>query len=100
MNAYETNGENAKEGDGSKKRIDVLVIDCLFSKGKHNTHYTLPDTIALIRKLQPKRALLVGMSCDDFLEHKEMNKVLEETFKDTDIRVELAHDGLCIRLDL
>ena len=60
----------------------------------------LPQTSELIRTLKPKKAYLVGMGCDSFLPHYEMNEVLEEMFEDCDIDVELAYDGLTVDVDL
>jgi hypothetical protein len=61
----------------SEQGIEVLVLDCL-KESPHNTHLSLPESLNLIRALRPKRALLVGMGCDSFPSHDEMNRRLKE----------------------
>mmetsp|Transcript_19977 Transcript_19977/g.31181 ORF Transcript_19977/g.31181 Transcript_19977/m.31181 type:complete len:402 (-) Transcript_19977:24-1229(-) len=70
--------------------IDVLVVDSLNWDKPNATHFSFRQALALIRKLQPKRTFLVGMSCDQFLPHDEAN----EELKNLDVKVELAYDGL------
>lgn len=74
---------------------DVLVIDSLNWSRKNPTHMSFEQALVLIRRLQPKRTFLVGMSCDSFLPHNEMN----EELKNLDIKVELAYDGLFLQAD-
>ena len=71
---------------------DILVLDSLSMDGFNPTHFSLKQGLELIRRLKPKRTFIVGMSCDRFLPHEEMNKEL----KALDIKVELAHDGLML----
>ncbi|KAL7518259.1 hypothetical protein ACHAWX_003104 [Stephanocyclus meneghinianus] len=71
---------------------DILVIDALNLNDFNPTHNNLEQSMQIIRKLNPKRTFVVGMSCDLFLPHEEMNKELAEL----DIQVELAHDGLVV----
>ena len=90
-----------KEKEAAGGRVEVLVIDSLLMTGKHNTHFTLPYAAEMIRKVKPKKAFLVGMSCDSFPPHKETNALLKEMFeKDGDIEVQLARDGLTVDVDL
>ena len=78
-----------------------MVLDCLFEHGPHNTHFCLPAAAALIRELRPRKALLVGMSCDAFPAHEEMNERLREMFPpEMGIEVKLAHDGLKVPVEL
>ena len=72
--------------------IDILVVDALSVHGKHPTHYNLKQALELVRRLKPRRTLLVGMACDNFPPHDEMNSVLKEL----DVKIELAYDGLLI----
>ena len=76
--------------------LDLLVLDCLFFKGSHNTHYALDDVAKLVAKLNPKKTVLVGMSCDSVPAHDEANKMLKLNFPKHD--VSLAYDGLKIEL--
>ena len=78
--------------------ITVLVLDCLQPR-KHNTHLGLDQSLDLIRKLRPKKTFLVGMSCDKFPPHHEMNAQLREKHSDIG-HVEFARDGLVMYLDL
>ncbi len=72
---------------------DVLVVDALSLDGlDHSTHYNLRQALELVRKLKPLRTFLVGMSCDRFLPHDDMNKEL----KALDVRIEFAYDGLMV----
>lgn len=54
--------------------IDLLVIDCL-GKRVHNTHLGIEQSLAIVAELRPKRTYMLGMSCDTFPDHDEMNKV-------------------------
>ena len=74
---------------------DVLVIDSLNWSRTNPTHLSFEQALVLIRRLQPMRTFLVGMSCDSFLPHDEMN----EELKNLDIKVELAYDGLFLQAD-
>jgi len=72
--------------------IDVLVVDSLNWDRPNATHFSFRQALKLIRRLQPKRTFLVGMSCDQFLPHDESN----EELKNLDVKVELAYDGLFV----
>lgn len=74
---------------------DILVLDALFLDGFAATHFNLQQALELARRLKPKRTYLVGISCDRFLPHDEMNKELEFL----DIKVELAYDGLMLETE-
>jgi hypothetical protein len=74
--------------------IDVLVVDSLNLSNPNPTHYTFEEALKLVRKLKPERTFVVGMSCDLFLPHHEMNKQLAEL----DIKIELAYDGLVVKV--
>lgn len=75
--------------------IDVLVVDSLTWDSPNPTHYSLKQALTLIRRLRPKRTFVVGMSCDGFLPHDEMN----EELKRLDVKIELAYDGLFLQAD-
>ena len=75
-------------------QTDVLVIDALSLNSNNPTHNNLEQSLKIIRRLKPKRTLIVGMSCDSFLPHDEMNEELSKL----DIQVQLAHDGLVIEV--
>ncbi|KAL3761674.1 hypothetical protein ACHAW5_002654 [Stephanodiscus triporus] len=72
---------------------DVLVVDALSLDGlDHHTHYNLRQAVELVRRLKPRRTFLVGMSCDRFLPHDDMNREL----KALDVDIEFAFDGLLV----
>lgn len=50
--------------------INILIVDCLF-EFLHPTHFGLEQAVNLVRRLRPKKALLVGMS--DAFEHHATN---------------------------
>ena len=84
----------------SDSKFSLLVLDCLFFQGEHNTHFCLDDCVKLVRELKPERVLLVGMSCDSVPEHSEANKILRKLFEDDGIDCQLAYDGQKIHFDL
>jgi phosphoribosyl 1,2-cyclic phosphate phosphodiesterase len=63
---------------------DILVINTLRFK-YHPTHFTLEQTLEMIRKIQPRKAYLVHMTHD--IKHAEVEKMLPE-------HVYLAYDNL------
>ena len=68
--------------------LDVLVMDAL-RPTPHPTHFSLPESLALLSELKPKIAYLIHMSHD--IEHGETEAALPAT-------VRLAYDGLALEL--
>lgn len=85
----------SKSGGG---QLDLLILDTLYKKGSHNTHFCLPQSLEAVKKIQPKRALFVGMTHE--FEHYRDNEELAEWSKREGIDVQLAYDGLRIPIDL
>ena len=56
--------------------------------------YSLEKALKLVRKIKPNRTYVVGISCDMFLPHDEMNNELAKL----DIQIEFAHDGLLLEV--
>lgn len=75
---------------------DILVIDSLLKTKIHPTHYSLEQAIQLAKRLGAKQTYVVGMNCDAFPPHDEMN---EELAKLKGINIQLAHDGLFVRME-
>ncbi len=73
---------------------DILVVDSLLRTGKNAVHFNLEDALALVERLMPKKTYIVGISCDDFPDHDEANRIIAER----NPTVQLAHDGLAIEL--
>ena len=61
---------------------------------KAPTHFNLGQALDIVRRLNPKCSYLIGMSCDSFLPHDEMNKELRKL----DVDIQLAHDGLFVEV--
>ena len=72
---------------------DVLIIDSLLVDRAHPVHFSLRQAIGLARRLGPKKVYVVGMNCDDFKPHAEMNEELREV---EGLDIQLAHDGLVV----
>jgi len=76
--------------------IDLLVVDTLM-RDLMFAHFNLDEALALIRKLRPKRALLVGMNSCSIGDHDEVNHELQALREPCDglegIDVQLAYDG-------
>ncbi|XVE51659.1 hypothetical protein DITRI_Ditri02bG0059400 [Diplodiscus trichospermus] len=89
----------------------------LIQKGSHNVHLCLPQSLEALKRICPKRALLIGMT-HDFDHHKD-NQFLKEwsidffnyflkangifylNFSEREgIHVQLARDGLRVPIDL
>jgi phosphoribosyl 1,2-cyclic phosphodiesterase len=78
---------------------NILIIDSLHVEASNATHVCLREAIAVAKRLQPDKVYLVGMNCDDFLPHEEMNKLLRKKKCEGDsygLDIELAYDGLVL----
>ncbi len=69
--------------------LEVLIIDALWWEGEHPTHFNVPEALALIDLVKPRRAYLTHIS--HRLEHVATNARLPDG-------VELAYDGLQISI--
>lgn len=75
---------------------DILVVDALLWRRQHPTHYSLEQAVELRNQIQPRlQTYLVGMSCENFPPHEEMETYLKSTYGN----VTMAHDGLVIPLE-
>jgi phosphoribosyl 1,2-cyclic phosphodiesterase len=76
---------------------DILIVDSLLWHDAHSVHYSLEQAVELQKQLQPRMTTyLIGMNCDDFLPHEEMNDYLAQQYGPNVIV--MAHDGLAIEL--
>ncbi|CAH9104211.1 unnamed protein product [Cuscuta epithymum] len=82
----------------SGQQLDLLILDNLYKKGYHNVHLCFPQTLETIKRLCPKRALLIGMTHE--FDHHEDNAFLMEWSKREGIPVQLAYDGLRLPIEL
>lgn len=75
--------------------IDTLIVDCLDpGPDMYPSHFSLPQTLDLVKELKPKRSLFVGMS--HRFEHHMANKELALLKTKIGLDVQLAYDGQCI----
>lgn len=85
----------SKAGGG---QVDLLILDTLYKNGSHNTHFCFPQTLEAVKRICPKRALLIGMTHE--FDHLRDNTFLAEWSRREGIPVQLAHDGLRVPIDL
>jgi phosphoribosyl 1,2-cyclic phosphodiesterase len=75
---------------------DVLIVDALLLHKAHPVHFSLEQAVDLASQIRPTiQTYLIGMSCDAFLPHEEMNTYLYDKY---DGKVTMAHDGLVVDL--
>ncbi|XP_034603028.1 putative hydrolase C777.06c isoform X2 [Setaria viridis] len=82
-------------------QLDLLILEANALHGvgdAFSTHLTLSETLDAIKRIRPKRALLIGMR--HFFEHQRENQMLAEWSISEGIPVQLAHDGLRAFIDL
>lgn len=69
--------------------LEVLIIDAL-RQTRHLSHFSLPETLSVVRKLQPRRTCLIHMS-DGMGLHADVSEKLPPG-------VELCYDGMLIKV--
>lgn len=73
---------------------DILIVDSLHDVGTHPVHFSLEQAIDLMKQIKPKQTFIVGISCDTFPPHDEMNhRLAQQHGKGV---LQFAHDGLAI----
>lgn len=77
---------------------DILIIDALLIDKPHPVHYSLVQAIELSEQIQAKQTYVVGMNCDAFPTHEEMNFRLQQRRKTGLNNIQLAYDGQIINL--
>ena len=77
--------------------IDLLVLDALSWDKPSPVHANVEISIALARRLAPRKALLVGMGHD--FEHRAANRVLRRLRADG-LDIQLARDGELVEVPL
>ena len=66
--------------------LDVLILDALRPAPPHPSHFCLPESLAVIERLKPKRAYLTHMAHE--LDYDDPPPL--------PANVEMAYDGLAI----
>ena len=74
------------------ENLDILIIDALRPEGFHRSHFTLEQSLKVVRKYKPKKTFFTDITCN--IEHKKVT----EKLKNLDEDVELAYDGLSIEI--
>ena len=82
--------ETMEKIKGSK----ILVLDALRKGKKHKSHFTLEEAIEKTLELKPHKAYFTD-ACHD-IDHQEVNEFLKAVSTKTNIKMELAYDGLSI----
>ncbi|CDF40837.1 unnamed protein product [Chondrus crispus] len=73
------------------KDIDLLVVDMLTKSTLNRSHFDYQASIDMVRRLRPKKAVAVGMTCSLGL-HDDVNRELAELDKEG-IDFRLSFDG-------
>lgn len=90
--AYVTDAKTIAESEKEKLRnLDVLVLNCLRINTPHFAHLILPEALALIEELKPKRSYLTH-ACHMLGRHEDVAKILPTG-------VEYAYDGEVIYIE-
>ncbi|KAJ3704255.1 hypothetical protein LUZ61_007960 [Rhynchospora tenuis] len=85
----------SKSGD---QQLDLLILDTLYRGGSHNTHLCWDQSLDAVKRICPKKALLIGMTHE--YDHDRDNEILSEWSRQEGIPIQLAHDGLRHFIDL
>eukprot|EP00933_Yihiella_yeosuensis_P085019 TRINITY_DN9979_c1_g1_i1.p1 TRINITY_DN9979_c1_g1~~TRINITY_DN9979_c1_g1_i1.p1 ORF type:complete len:430 (-),score=54.49 TRINITY_DN9979_c1_g1_i1:245-1534(-) len=78
--------------------LEVLVLDSLLKDRANYSHFGLPQALKLVRKLRPKRTLLIGMSCT--FDHERDDEELKKLAATEGLEVCLSYDGLVLELEI
>uniref|UniRef100_A0ACD5WBN4 Uncharacterized protein n=1 Tax=Avena sativa TaxID=4498 RepID=A0ACD5WBN4_AVESA len=92
--------EHAISKSGARQ-LDLLILETNRLHGvghARSCHLTFSESLDTIRRICPKKALLIGMNHE--FEHHRENQILAEWSDREGIPVQLAHDGLRIFIDL
>jgi phosphoribosyl 1,2-cyclic phosphodiesterase len=72
---------------------DVLIIDALNPDQEHPVHYSMKQAIVMSHEIAPRKmTYLLGMNCDAFPLHDDMNRQLRQKHGN----IQFAHDGLVL----
>ena len=75
---------------------EIIVLDALRQGRKHKSHLSLEESIELILELKPKLAYFTD-ACHD-IDHNDTNEFLEIISEKTNIKMQMAFDGLSIKI--
>lgn len=90
--AYVTDAKTIRESEKEKLRnLDVLFLNCLRIEKQHFAHLILPEALALIEELKPRRCFLTH-ACHMLGRHEEVASLLPPG-------VQFAYDNEVINID-
>lgn len=90
--AYITDIKTISDEEKEKlKNLEVLILSCLRVTHEHFAHLILPEALALIEELKPKRCYLTH-ACHNLGKHEEISALLPPG-------VEYAYDGKVITIE-
>lgn len=72
--------------------IDLLVVDLLTKSRRNKSHFCFEQSIDVVRRLRPCRAVAVGMTCSLGM-HDEVNAELAK-YDEEGLNFRLAYDGM------
>lgn len=75
-----------------QSRIDLLVVDLLTRSSYHGSHFNMHQSIDVVRRLQPVKAIAVGMTCSLGM-HDEVNEELAK-LDGEGLNFRLSYDGM------
>ncbi|MCM1489314.1 MAG: MBL fold metallo-hydrolase [Muribaculum sp.] len=74
--AYITDAKTISDPEKEKLRnLDVLILNCLRVTKEHFAHLILPEALALIDELKPKRCYLTH-ACHNLGRHEDISRIL------------------------
>lgn len=76
---------------------DILVLDALRAR-PHRSHFNFEQAIEQAKRFRARKTYFVDMTHD--VDHDETNTELARLASTDGLDVQLAHDGLCIEVDL
>jgi len=82
-----------------RRHVDLLVLDSLRIDDDAVTHIGMESALKIAREVKATMTLLVGMA-HSFGDHDAVNRGLRERSDLDGLDVQLAYDGLCLRMRL
>ena len=76
---------------------DILILDALRPR-PHRSHFSFEEAIEHAKRFGARKTYFVDMTHD--IDHEETNAELAIYAATDDLDIQLAHDGLCIEVDL
>ncbi|EGD75442.1 hypothetical protein PTSG_06517 [Salpingoeca rosetta] len=79
--------------------IDLMIIDSLYISEEHDTHMCLTEVVQVVRRVKPKRTVLVGMTHD--FDYNTFDQALCSVVDDgEDLNIHMGYDGISFDVEL